>query len=254
MTLGADLVRGLVDLVFAPVCIACEGAVSPGLRSDPLCPGCRSRLRAIPPPRCERCWHPRPPAPTPATVRESCSLCQTLPPWLRAVRSACLFDAAARDLVHALKFGGWRIAAPILGERMAAMALPLEVSEEVRLVVPVPLSGVRLRERGYNQAALLARDLAARLGWRCEDGLLLRARATARQATLHPDQRRANVAGAFRVRNGGEGVVRREHVLVVDDVWTTGATALACAATLIASGARAVSVATFARALPEMRH
>lgn len=254
MTLGAELVRGLIDLVFAPVCVACKRAASPALGAVALCPSCRSSLRPIPPPRCERCWNPFPPAPVPGTLRESCPLCDTLPPWLRAIRSACLFDGAARDLVHALKFGGWRVAAPLLAERMAAMALPIEVAEEVRTVVPVPLSAVRLRERGYNQAALLAREFATRMGWRCEEGLLVRARATARQATLHPDQRRANVAGAFRVRDGGEGVVRREHLLVVDDVWTTGATALACAATLIASGARAVSVATFARSLPELRH
>jgi ComF family protein len=134
---------------------------------------------------------------------------------------------------------------------MARLELPLETREEVSRVVPVPVSAARLRERGYNQAHLLARELARRHGWRDGDGLLERARSVASQTTLHRTERRANVAGAFRATAARTGELRREHVLLVDDVWTTGATALACADALIRGGARAVSVVTFARALPD---
>lgn len=156
-------------------------------------------------------------------------------------------------MVHALKYGGWRALAREMGARMTGIDFPLEVREEVKLVVPTPVSSVRLRQRGYNQAALLAEAVADELGLRCVPDLLVRTRASETQTALHPSERRANVAGAFRARVGSGPSLRLEHVLLVDDVWTTGATALACGAALTDAGARAFSVLTFARALPERR-
>lgn len=181
-----------------------------------------------------------------------CALCAELPPSLRALRSPYLLDGPPRELVHGLKYGGWRALAAAMGRRMAAVDLPREVAEEVRLVVPTPVSPVRLRQRGYNQAALLAEAVAAERGWTCAPDVLVRSRASETQTALHPSERRANVAGAFEAP-GGPGSLRLEHVLLVDDVWTTGATALACGAAMLAAGARAYSVLTFARALPELR-
>ena len=251
---GAALARGLLDLVFAPVCLGCGGPVPTASAERLVCGVCWSRIRALPIPRCERCWAPKPLPPPGVPVRESCSTCDLLPPSLRAVRSACVLEGPARELVHALKYGGWTAAAEPLGARMAALSFPLETSGEVRLVVPVPVSSVRHRERGYNQAELLARAVARRRGWIDASGVLERARSVSSQTTLHPTERRANVAGAFRVSAARQRELHREHVLLVDDVWTTGATALACADALIQGGARAVSVVTFARALPDLRH
>ena len=121
------------------------------------------------------------------------------------------------------------------------------------MVVPVPLSAVRLRQRGYNQAGLLAEVVARCRGWSYRPDLLQRVKATESQTALHPAERLANVAGAFRAPPEGASVLRRQHILIVDDVWTTGATTLACAEGLLEAGARAVSVLTFARALPELR-
>jgi ComF family protein len=246
-TAARGLLEGLLDLVFAPVCAACGSAVPTAARDRLVCLTCTARLRPLPLPRCDRCWNPHEPA-----LREDCGVCAELPPALRAVRSAAVMEGPARDLVHALKYRGWSAVAPALAARMAALPFPLEVEEEVRLVVAVPLSRVRLRERGYNQAALLAGAVAARRGWTDEPRLLARARATERQTTLHPAERRANVAGAFSVPEAARASVRGEHVLIVDDVWTTGATALACLDALLVAGARAASVLTFARALPEL--
>jgi ComF family protein len=250
---GAALARGFLDLLFAPVCLGCESPIAPASPSPMVCRVCWSRMRDIPLPRCDRCWTPRPSTPPTVAPLESCSTCDALPPSLRAVRSAFVMEGPARQLVHALKYGGWHALAPGLAERMAALPLPREVREEVRCVVPVPLSRVRLRARGYNQAALLAGSVARFQGWRDGSGILERTRATDSQTALHPAERLANVAGAFRVRAERRSELRREHVLVVDDVWTTGATALACADALISAGARAVSVLTFARALPDLR-
>ncbi len=139
-----------------------------------------------------------------------------------------------------------------MAERLARVSLPADTLAEANFVVPVPLSAARLRERGYNQAALLAAALAERTGRNVAPDVLRRVRATDRQTTLHPEERRANVAGAFTVRPEWRDRVEGEHILLVDDVWTTGATALACCDALVSAGARIATVLTFARALPDL--
>lgn len=246
-----DLARGVLDLVFAPVCLGCGDPIPAAIDERAVCRTCWARSRSIPDPRCPRCWTPlRRVLPGGPTLR--CGVCEELPPSLRALRSAFLLDGPPRELVHGLKYGGWTSLAAPMAMRMAAVGLPLEVVEEVRLVVPTPVSPTRHRQRGYNQAALLARAVAVQRGWRCDPDVLVRTRASETQTTLHPIERRANVSGAFRARPGREHAVRMEHVLLVDDVWTTGATALACGKALTDAGARAYSVLTFARALPEL--
>jgi ComF family protein len=247
-----DLLRGLLDLVFAPACVACGGVVGTAATERIVCVACWARARPLPAPRCERCWVPLAPG---AERRSPCPACADLRPAIRAVRSAFLLEGPVRSIVHALKYRGWHAVAAAMATRLAAIPWPAEVEAEVELVVPVPLSATRERERGYNQAALLARELSALRGWKAAGSVLERRRSAGTQTTLHPAERRANVAGAFRVRPGASGVVSAAHVLVLDDVWTTGATALACSDALLESGARAVSILTFARALPELeRH
>ncbi len=150
--------------------------------------------------------------------------------------------------MHALKYGGWHAVADGMAQRMARLGWPVDVLEERAAVVPVPLAPARERERGYNQSERLARSLAER--WRlpalCD--VLERARATRTQTRLTPEQRLANVSGAFRVRDASRNAVRNAHLVVVDDVVTTAATLNACAAALCEGGARIVSYVTFGRA------
>jgi ComF family protein len=181
-----------------------------------------------------------------------CRACAEWPASLRAVRSAFVMGDGVRPLLHALKYRGWEAAAGPMAARMAALPWPQDVEEEAPLAVPVPTTRTRMRERGYNQAALLARELAARTGRAFDPEMLVRTRESGSQTALHPGERRANVAGAFAVPAAGAAGLGGRHVLLVDDVWTTGATALACAAALTAAGARVVSVATFARVFPEL--
>jgi ComF family protein len=135
---------------------------------------------------------------------------------------------------------------------MARLPWPSEVEEEVAMVLPVPLSRVRARERGYNQSAAMANEIARLKGWHCDIEILARGRSNSSQTTLHPTERRANVAGAFEVSRDAACRIGGQHLLLIDDVWTTGATALSCADALLDAGARAVSVLTFARALPDL--
>ena len=135
-----------------------------------------------------------------------------------------------------------------MAERMARLPWPRDVARERTALLPVPLAPVRQRERGYNQSALLARALAAR--WRVPvwEDCLARARATRTQTRLTPDERRGNVSGAFRVSENAAPRLRGAHVVLVDDVVTTGATLAACAAELFGAGARVISIVTFGRA------
>jgi ComF family protein len=146
---------------------------------------------------------------------------------------AVVYDERAALLVHALKYGGRPGLADVLAERLARA---LAAAPGADLITAVPLHPARRRERGYDQAWLLAAALASRLGVPALADVLERVRATPAQARLDPERRRRNLAGAFRVTEPQR--YRGRCVLVVDDVLTTGATLEACLGTLAAAGAR----------------
>jgi ComF family protein len=152
------------------------------------------------------------------------------------------------DLVHALKYQGWTATAVPMATRMARISWPLDVREERAALVPVPLSRQRLRERGYNQAAELAKSLAPRWSIPVWDHVLVRARHTASQVRLTPSERAGNVSQAFVVPEVRRTLLRGQHVVLVDDVITTSATLNAAAEALLAGGARIISCVTFGRA------
>jgi ComF family protein len=151
-------------------------------------------------------------------------------------------------LVHALKYDGWTLSAAEMGRRMAALPWPEDVLRERTAVVPVPLAPPRLRERGYNQSVALAEALGARWQLPLWADALHRTRATRSQTRLTPGERLVNVANAFRACPHAGRALRGAHVVLVDDVVTTAATLNACAAALVAGGARIVSYVTFGRA------
>jgi ComF family protein len=179
-------------------------------------------------------------------------MCRTWPPALAYARHAYLLAPPADTLVHALKYEGWRELAPLMGRAMAALPLPSLSPRGRRVVVPVPTTSTRVRRRGYNQALLLASSVAERLGLEMWEALV-RKRGGATQVALHPSQRRANVRGAFQARKEVLPVLRGVHVLLVDDVLTTGATAVAAATELDLAGVSEVTLLTYARALPFLR-
>ncbi len=154
----------------------------------------------------------------------------------------------ARQVVHYLKYGGYTKLGRLVGEVIARTVVPLPKA----VLVPVPLGARRLRQRGYNQAAVIAAELAQRWGVSCDPGLLIRTRDTRTQTELAPDEREVNVARAFFAAPppGSDPPAELARIILVDDVLTTGATLAAAASALQESAWSSVGAVTFARALP----
>lgn len=221
----------LLDQVFPARCIGCQR------RGVALCDACRPQLPYLPEGVCERCSAIR-------TARGVCGGCRRLSPVLSSIRAALAYEGAARTAILTLKFRSGRYLAPLMGDllRDALAARPLHAD----LIIPVPLTQRRLRERGFNQAELLARQVADAVGGQLlADALAREHRPT--QSTLNATARSENLRGAFRSRQGD--AIRGRRVLLVDDVVTTGATVSACADTLARAGAGRISVLAFARDL-----
>lgn len=224
---------GLASALLPPLCVHC-GEPIPAARPG-VCRWCRATLRPLPD-GCLRCGLPRPGAPG------SCDRCRDWPAALTAV-AATRYAGAAESIVHALKYRGWSHLAELCAASMAPALGPRVFALD--LLVPVPLHRARLRERGFNQSALIASALAERLGLPVLDALE-RARPTRSQVGLGRAARRRNVEAAFAPR----GDLRAgASVGLVDDVATSGATLAAASEALMAAGAGSVSAVTFALAL-----
>ena len=194
-----------------------------------MCPACRQSLQRIMPPTWPRCGRPQP----------SAIMCPDCVRWQAAIdgiRSPFRFEGVIREAIHQLKYQNLRaLAVPLAGmlqEYLSANPLEFDV------LVPVPLHRKRLRERGYNQARLLAQELGKLTNKPVLDDVIIRRKHTPPQArTATIEERTHNISGAFACPDNR---LRGRHVLLLDDVATSGSTLNACAAVLKASGATAV--------------
>ncbi len=235
----------ILDLLFPPRCVACHrlGAW--------LCTACLNEIEAIRLPVCPRCGWPvgevlSPGLAAPQGEMPVCDRCQQTPFQLDGLRACAFHSGPLREAIHQLKYEDVRsLAAPLgklMGDRWQELGPP---GYDMDAIVPVPLHASRQRERGYNQAALLARVLGAYLRRPVVENALIRVRATAPQVGLSADERRVNVRDAFRCV--GEGL-RGKQVLLVDDVCTTGSTLEAACSALKDGGVSSVWAYTLARA------
>lgn len=251
------LAEGALDFLLPGVCVLCRRRHRPVNRDGIVCGYCWAQVVAFPHPQCERCGHPRVSLAmsVPGSAGEArpelppCRWCPRLSPALRAVRSVARMDiGTGGGLVHALKYQGWSRVAPSMARRMARLDWPPDVLEERSMIIPIPLGRGRLRERGYNQAELLANGLSP--WWRASvlSDALVRVRDTRSQVRLTPSDRSGNVSRAFVVPKERRAALRGRHVVLVDDVITTAATVNAAVDALLDGGARIISCATFGRA------
>jgi ComF family protein len=238
--------RTLLDLLLPPRCVTCDQPVDVQGR---LCPDCFRQTGFITEPFCRRCGVPF--ASAALGGRDMlCPGCRLAPPLFRQARAALRYDAQGRRLVLPFKHADRTELAATLAPHMARAGAAL--LRETDLLVPVPLHRARLFLRRYNQAALLAKAIGRLAERPCVPDALLRLRATASLGQKSAAERASEVAGAFAVRPSRRGRLTGKRVLLIDDVMTSGATANACAAVLVAAGAVSVDVLVAAR-VPDPR-
>lgn len=232
--MGKRLFRPVLDFALPPRCGGCGTIVD---QVDSFCAPCWSKLDFLGASGCSRCG-----LPLQATEAEICAACLARPPRLDRIRAAVAYDDISRSIVMRLKYGR-KVA---LARTMSRFMQPLlgEVSKGAMLV-PVPLHRQRLWSRGFNQSVIVARDLSKRTGVPVATDILRRVRATPPLKGMTMRQRRRTVAGAFQV--DPRATLKGRTIVLVDDVFTTGSTANACARALKRAGAERVDLISWAR-------
>jgi ComF family protein len=228
----------LIDLALPPRCPGCGATVAGQGR---FCAACWSSLRFLGPPWCAGC---NVPFDHDRGADARCAACLADPPAHAGIRAAVAYGPVARTVALRLKYAGRTAYAGA-----AARLMLRHVPPGAGVLVPVPLHRRRLWWRGYNQAAVIAVALGRLSGTPADVRALERHRATPPLRDRSPRERRAAVAGAFRVREAGRAAVRGRAVVLVDDVHTSGATADACVRVLKAAGAASVTILAWARVI-----
>lgn len=226
----------LLNLLFPPRCVACQRT------GELFCDLCAQRVQPIGKPVCPCCGQPQAHA-------DICASCLTLPEEARLIARACAIHASPlREAIHAFKYGNQPQLAPLLARYLHASyanELLSSIFINVSAIAPVPLHPNRERTRGYNQSALLARCLAQQTGIPLYEHLLCRVRDTQPQVGKNYRERQQNVTDSFAADPAVSGMT----LLLIDDVYTTGATLRACASAARRVGAREVCALTLARPL-----
>jgi ComF family protein len=226
------------DLILSPVCCACR---EPVMAHNSLCPHCWTQVQFITHPLCDRLGVPLAFA---ADGHNLSAQALAAPPVYDRARAACAYSGVARDLVHAFKYADRLEMLALFVRWMTAAGRDLLADADV--LVPVPLHPLRLLRRRFNQSSMLALRLGRIQGIKVCQGLQ-RVRRTRQQVGLNSAERRNNVADAFRLSRAGQQAISGRHVVLVDDIITTGATVDACAQVLRAGGAMRVDVLAIAR-------
>jgi ComF family protein len=231
--------RFLLDALLPPRCLGCGEAVA-----DPsaLCPDCWTGLAFLEGSACSCCGHP---FPHEAGSGALCGSCTAARPPFRRARAVLRYEEGCRELILRFKHADRTDAAPALARWMRRSGA--ELIADCDLIAPVPLHWTRLLKRRYNQAALLSGLIAAAAGKTHAPDLLKRVRGSGERTRLGRRARRQRVHNAFALNAAWRNEAQGRNILLIDDVYTTGATASACAEALLDGGARTVDVLTLAR-------
>lgn len=238
----AEALAPVVDLVFPPRCPLCGEGLS---AQTGLCAACWSELVIPGEPACSLCNRP-----FDEGIRDGaiCAPCLAHPPKHDGIAAATLYNNISRKLVLALKHGNRIALAPMMARLMAAK---LGFADESWLLVPVPLHRWRLWRRGFNQAAVLAREVSNQTGARLIVDALVRQKATPVLGGLGAKARKRALSGAIAVDPRRLAALQNARIVLVDDVMTSGSTSEACVSALKRAGADKVVISCFARVLNE---
>lgn len=234
-----------LDFLFPPRCAACSCLVQD---ANSLCPDCWSRMEWIAKPYNAVSGLPLPFALEVEDLHSELA-CEDF--VYDCARSVALFGSVSREMVHKLKYFDRTDLAIVMARWMVRAGADC-LDDANSWVAPVPLHRGRLLRRGFNQSALLSSRIARQCGLEHRADLLVRSRPTRQQVGLSEAEREINVQGAFRVHPRYGPVLSGRSVVLVDDVWTTGATLKACCRVLRRAGVRKISILTFARVASDL--
>ena len=232
--IARDIISGVFDLIYPPFCLVCGQA-----GNEYLCAKCVEKIDIIEPPFCRKCGSP--------CESYYCSECKTREYVFESACSAGIFEGALREAIHVFKYKNHIMMADPLAEFMARCFPTTYLAAKVDLVMPIPIHRSRMLERGFNQAVELTQRFCRFVSLPAEYNVLYKHKKTRHQVELSFELRAINLAGAFRVRNAEK--IKGKRILLIDDVFTTGATLDEAARTLHDAGAASVSGYMLARSI-----
>lgn len=240
MALFKPTFKALINLIYPLRCQVCKVELDPE-NERYLCEACLEKIRRNPPPYCEKCGRSLPGG----KGNSICGECLKTDYHFNRAGAPCLYEGVIKDCIHLLKYGKKLCLIGPLSQLMVDFVKTYLDPGSIDLVVPIPLHSVKLREREFNQAELLARRIKTSLGIPLISNNLRRVKLRPPQTTLSRKERLANLEGAFKVKKPGQ--FRGTSILLIDDVFTTGATANESSKVLLEAGAKKVRVLTLAR-------
>jgi ComF family protein len=238
-----QLLNDISGIIFPPQCLACSEIInSPA--TPVFCGPCREKIRFITGSLCPVCGIPFWNSPAQSHI---CGSCLESRPYYNQARAVANFETIIMEAIHKFKYGRSIFMGNALGSFMADFYFPDFDFAEFSLLIPVPLHVRRLRERGFNQSLLLADKLGKKHNLPVNFSLLKRHKFTLTQTGLNKTEREENIKGTFIVTDKKK--ISNENIILVDDVYTTGATINECAKTLLKAGAQKVAALTLARVI-----
>lgn len=235
-----QFVNGLVDIIYPKTCLACKTKLNLTSVDNLICANCWSAVKLNLPPFCHSCGRQ---LKKPNLAKNICQDCLKKKLYFDRAFSPCRYEGVAKELIHQFKYKGKDYLGPVLGriliEFIKEYNLPIGYLD---FIIPIPLHNARLREREFNQAEILSRNIAKEFNKEVLTGILIRRRNTKTQTDLEVNQRFANVKGSFAVNNSRK--IKGKNLLLIDDVLTTGATSSEAAFALKQAGANIVFVLT----------
>jgi ComF family protein len=237
-----NLITGLKDIVYPRACLICKGDLSKTCADELVCIKCWKAIKKNTPPFCRRCGRS---LDKKSLAKNICSACLKRPLDFDRAFAPCVYEGPIKELIREFKYNNKDYLAPVLSGLMTDFIRDYDVPVGfLDLIIPVPLHPARLRQREFNQAELLSRQIAALYNKTVSSDNLVRLRHTKNQAELESTERLTNVKGSFSLK--APELIKGKNILLVDDVLTTGATSSEASKVLKKAGAYIVFVLTLA--------